>query len=105
MQTLRAVHERFPEVFGEPRGLGLLLGLPVIAPGTAAAIVDSLRETAGVLANAAGGNTLRFAPPLIVTPEQIDRLATALARAAQDLEISETIEPVRAGSSVRATSA
>ncbi len=82
MQGLEALHSRFPALFYMPRGLGLLLGLPVAQPLTAAAFVDALRTDHGILANAAGNNTLRFAPPLIVERPQIDRVVNALGAVA-----------------------
>ena len=68
---LRAIADEFPEVFDQPRGAGLLAGLPVKKPHDAAALVIYAREQKHVLLNKAGNNTLRFAPPLIVTAEQI----------------------------------
>ena len=78
MDALQQLAKRHPRSFGEPRGLGLLLGLPVLEPHTAAVFVDELRARHAILANAAGGNTLRFAPPLIVSEQQIDRVVSAL---------------------------
>jgi acetylornithine/N-succinyldiaminopimelate aminotransferase len=53
----------------EARGLGMLRGLEL--PGPAAPIIERCRE-AGVLVIQAGANVLRFAPPLIITREQLD---------------------------------
>jgi acetylornithine/N-succinyldiaminopimelate aminotransferase len=69
---------RFPKVFDAPRGLGLLLGLPVREPYEAKAIVAEVRDR-GLLLGTAGGNTIRFAPPLIVTEEQLDSAVALLA--------------------------
>lgn len=77
---------RYPDVYGEPRGIGLLAGLPVHPAHDAAQIVDGARMHSRVLVNKAGHNTIRLAPPLIATPEEIDRTFEALARAALPLQ-------------------
>jgi acetylornithine/succinyldiaminopimelate/putrescine aminotransferase len=59
-------------VLGEPRGMGLLIGVPVKAPYEASALAAAAREN-GLLIGTAGGNTLRFAPPLIVSAEECAR--------------------------------
>lgn len=66
-----------PEIFGMPRGRGLMLGLPVCTTHAAKAFVDDARLCEHLLLNAAGENTLRFVPPLVITSEQI---ADVLAR-------------------------
>ena len=67
---LAAIAHAHPTLFDEPRGLGLMLGLPVRAPYAAKTFV-----TAGfafnVILNAAGANTLRFVPPLIITEGEV----------------------------------
>jgi acetylornithine/succinyldiaminopimelate/putrescine aminotransferase len=68
---LRAIAREFPERFDEPRGVGLMLGLPVRPPYTAKAIVAAALE-GRLLVNAAGRNTLRFVPPLIIDAQEID---------------------------------
>ncbi len=70
LRALQQLTERFPDVFGEPRGLGALAALPVRSPHQASDLVARIRDN-GVLIGTAGGNTLRFAPPLIVSPEQL----------------------------------
>jgi acetylornithine/N-succinyldiaminopimelate aminotransferase len=72
-----------PGWFGPPRGLGLLIGLPVLAPHEASAVAAAAREC-GLLIGTAGGNTLRFAPPLIVSQADVGR-AVSLLQAAIDL--------------------
>jgi predicted acetylornithine/succinylornithine family transaminase len=54
----------------EVRGLGLLLGMELAVEG--GGIVDRCREQ-GLLINCAGGNVLRFTPPLVITMEDVDR--------------------------------
>jgi predicted acetylornithine/succinylornithine family transaminase len=84
---LHDVASEFPDIFGEPRGLGLLAGLPVKKPHDAATLVTHARENARVLLNKAGNNTMRFAPPLIVTEEQLTVAMSALRDAARSLSV------------------
>ncbi len=70
MAALKSLAEDYPEFFGQPRGMGLMLGLPVKGPEQAQAFVDLARDR-HLLINAAGHNTLRFIPPLIITEEDI----------------------------------
>ena len=58
-----------PDRVIEARGMGMLRALELREP--AARIIDACRNE-GVLVIQAGANVLRFAPPLIVTCEQID---------------------------------
>jgi acetylornithine/N-succinyldiaminopimelate aminotransferase len=69
-----------PAFLGPPRGLGLLIGVSVAAPYEAAAIVAQAREQ-GLLIGSAGGNTLRFAPPLVVSEAEVSRAVGVLASA------------------------
>jgi predicted acetylornithine/succinylornithine family transaminase len=59
------------------RGKGLLVGVQ-LAAGAAEVVRDAL--DAGFLISMAAGNVLRFAPPLIITEEEIDSLVEALDR-------------------------
>jgi predicted acetylornithine/succinylornithine family transaminase len=85
--ALRGVADDFPDMFSAPRGLGLLAGLPMKEPHDAATLVTHARKNAHVLLNKAGNNTLRFAPPLIVTEAQIDEAILALRAAAGSLAV------------------
>jgi predicted acetylornithine/succinylornithine family transaminase len=67
---LAAIARMWPQVFCEPRGHGLMLGLPVSEPHAAAAFVTPALDE-GLLINAAGRNTLRFVPPLIISANEI----------------------------------
>lgn len=68
------------ERFGDPRGIGLLRGLPVIEPFTAKSFAEAcLAER--LLINAAGSNTLRFAPPLVINEEDLREGLRRLRRA------------------------
>jgi acetylornithine/succinyldiaminopimelate/putrescine aminotransferase len=66
---LRMAERRRPRTRGA-RGRGLLQGL--VVEGEAAALVVRARER-GLLLSVAGGNVIRFAPPLIAAREQIEQ--------------------------------
>jgi acetylornithine/succinyldiaminopimelate/putrescine aminotransferase len=59
-----------------------MLGLPVREPHRAADFVARALDF-GLIINAAGRNTLRFVPPLIITPDEIrdgmERLRATIA--------------------------
>lgn len=75
---------RFPAIFGAPRGRGLLAGLPVFSPYDAVSIVAHARER-GLLLGTAGGNTVRFAPPLVVSADDVERSLAVLDAVASTL--------------------
>lgn len=68
LETLAA---EFPQAFAAPRGLGLIVGLPVREPYEAKSFVDAARIEQKFFINAAGSNTIRIVPPLIVSRDQI----------------------------------
>ncbi len=72
LSRLRANH---PSLVREVRGEGLLIGLEMTRD---ASKIVSMCLKKGFIINAIQGNILRFAPPLIITIEQIDALAGAL---------------------------
>ena len=76
-EQLALLHGDYAAKTGAPRGRGLLLGLPLSAETDGKAVVSAMLDK-GFLINCAGHNTLRFAPPLIVTRQQIDALLRAL---------------------------
>ncbi len=79
---LTAIAHSWPAVFEKPRGHGLMLGLPVIEGRRAADFVTRALDF-GLIVNAAGHNTLRFVPPLIISPSEIrdamERLRATIA--------------------------
>ena len=83
LQTgLQGLVERFPERCVEARGYGLLRGLELRTdpPDLTARVIEACRD-AGVLLNSAGGNVLRFAPPLIIEEGHIDHALEILSGA------------------------
>src|SRR5579875_2378316 len=77
---LAAIAREFSEVFDAPRGLGLMLGLPVREGRKAADFVAAGLDH-GVFLNSAGRNTLRFVPPLIMTADEVREGAQRLRAA------------------------
>lgn len=72
---LQKLVQDFPNTFSDERGLGLLRGLVMTteAASRGSEIVKNLFDR-GYLLNFAGGVALRFAPPLVVSPEECDEL-------------------------------
>jgi acetylornithine/N-succinyldiaminopimelate aminotransferase len=79
-EALARLAAAYPSVLGEPRGLGLLVGMPVVEPNEAQAIAAAARDR-GLLIGTAAGNTLRFAPPLVISEDQIERAVSLLQAA------------------------
>lgn len=75
---LRRLAERF-DVITEVRGLGLMVGAE--CKGDAASAIATAARDEGLLINTAGGNTLRFVPPLIITDADVDEALDRLERA------------------------
>lgn len=84
---LAAIAQELPAVFDAPRGFGLMLGLPVRPQYKAADFVPHGLDH-GLFINAAGRNTLRFVPPLIITADEVrdaaQRLRATIAAALRD---------------------
>ena len=74
------LRKRFPQLVSEVRGKGLILGLQLTQDPTP--IVTAARER-GLLIITAGGNTLRFVPPLVIEKEEIDEGMAILEQAMQ----------------------
>ncbi|HEY1855693.1 aspartate aminotransferase family protein [Acidocella sp.] len=79
LEKLRA---KYPTVFTEVRGMGLIVGLKCAVPNTAA---QNAAVAEGLLTVAAGDNVLRLVPPLIVREAECDEALARLDRAAQHL--------------------
>ena len=74
LSRLGEMGKRFPFV-KEARGKGLILGMELRLDGTS--IVKEMMQR-GFLINCTMGNVLRFLPPLIVTPKEVDEMIEAL---------------------------
>nr|WP_249419900.1 acetylornithine transaminase [Rhabdothermincola salaria] len=88
---LRHALQALPQV-AEVRGLGLLLAAELV-PGIDARRVAADALAAGLVVNAVTPSALRLAPPLVVTPDEIDEgvavLADLLADAARRTEAGQ----------------
>jgi predicted acetylornithine/succinylornithine family transaminase len=74
---LVAIARDYDDIFEAPRGIGLMLGLPVRDGREAKSFVNRGLDH-GVFLNAAGRNTLRFVPPLIISNDEIREAAVRL---------------------------
>jgi len=84
----------------DARGLGLLRGLALAPEYDLAAILAELRNR-GVLLSVAGGNVLRFSPPLTITTAELDEaleLIEAVLRAAEPKAAPSADSAKRTGS-------
>jgi acetylornithine/N-succinyldiaminopimelate aminotransferase len=76
---LAAFQNQFP-IVKEVRGLGLMWGLELAQEG--ADVVTACRER-GLLINCTQGNVIRMLPPLVVSPEELDKGLAILQEAFQ----------------------
>jgi acetylornithine/N-succinyldiaminopimelate aminotransferase len=76
---LESLVAKYPKVFAEVRGAGLLLGLRCVPPNTE--IIDKLIEN-GLLTVGAGENVIRLLPPLIIEDSHVEEAMSALDRVA-----------------------
>ncbi len=79
---LRGLAEKHPTIFGEVTGLGLMVGIKV-TPNNGDMLVK-LRDDYHTLVVKAGGNSIRFLPPLTVSKEEIDALIATLDKVAAE---------------------
>lgn len=80
-ESLEQLVNKYPNAL-EVRGMGLLLGL-TLESSAGDAVKKCLEK--GLMLTVAGGNTLRFTPPLIVTTEQIDQAVTIVDQVLAEL--------------------
>jgi predicted acetylornithine/succinylornithine family transaminase len=74
LKKLERLKRKYPFI-KEVRGKGLMIGLELDRQGKDV-VMDCLKR--GFLINCTNETVLRFIPPLVVTPEEIDRLVQAL---------------------------
>ena len=79
---LRAIVQKYPQLFDEVRGWGLINGLQ-IKPEITLTSVDVVKAAIeqGLLLVPAGPKVIRFVPPLIVSASEIDQAVQALESA------------------------
>jgi acetylornithine aminotransferase len=79
---LTGLAEMFPDLIStsphpSPRGKGFLIGVSMKEPSNAAKALKLARER-GLIVLSAGSDTIRIAPSLIVTKEEIDKAVDIL---------------------------
>lgn len=88
-ERLRSRLEQFignyPELFEEVRGVGLMLGLKM--KGEPRPFMVHLRDNHHLLTVAAGDETLRLLPPLVIGDAEIDEFFDKLSAAAADYQV------------------
>jgi acetylornithine/N-succinyldiaminopimelate aminotransferase len=72
---------KFPSIFVEARGKGLMVGLRCAEGVVNGEMVAALRS-AGLLSAGAGANVVRFVPPLIITDEHVAEAAAIIEKVA-----------------------
>ncbi|NQV57239.1 MAG: aminotransferase class III-fold pyridoxal phosphate-dependent enzyme, partial [Rhodospirillales bacterium] len=82
-QKLEDAAKAHPKVLGEVRGEGMLLGVAV--EPTNLDMVKAM-EAKGLLTVPAGGNVIRFIPPLVVTEGEIDEAIEIFDAVCRDFE-------------------
>ena len=75
LNDLRRLADKFPTIVREVRGLGLMIGAELDRDAEPA--VSAMRDR-GVLINGTDRTVLRFLPPLIVTPDQVEQTISSL---------------------------
>lgn len=89
LEDLRAMQSRFPEVIGDVRGRGLMIGVDLVEdadpskPNTTLALglVDAMRRRGYLLLpSGVNGNVLGLTPPFVLTDEQWQRFIEALEK-------------------------
>ena len=82
---LEQIAAKYPELCEGERGLGLMRGL-VLKQGVDARVALLRARERGVLLTIAGGQVLRFTPPLVVTDDEIEEAARRVSDALGSLE-------------------
>jgi predicted acetylornithine/succinylornithine family transaminase len=72
---LKQLKQKFPEIIGEIRGLGLMVGIDLKIP-VGEVVSACLKQR--LLVGSAGDNTLRLTPPLIIEEAEIETLLRIL---------------------------
>lgn len=84
-QSLASLADRYPDVVGEIRGQGLLVGLKAKVPNVQ--LVAAMRDE-GLLAAPAGDNVVRLLPPLIVTADEVHEAMGRIEAAVAGLSLA-----------------
>jgi predicted acetylornithine/succinylornithine family transaminase len=79
LEKLTELSKKYANIIEEVRGLGLLLGIQFKEQFKAADIA-TMFVTEGLLAASAGSNVVRFAPPLIIKEEHVEKAISIIDR-------------------------
>ncbi len=79
-RELEQLVAEYPQVFVEPRGAGLIVGLKCAVPNTE---VQDAFMAEGLLSVGAGDNVLRLVPPLVITDADIAEAFAMMRRGAR----------------------
>lgn len=77
LEKLKGIKNKYQDLIIDVRGLGLLCGIE-FKEDTPASDIGDLLVKDGLLTAAAGGNVIRFAPPLIINEQNIEMAITIL---------------------------
>ncbi|MGM0380861.1 MAG: aspartate aminotransferase family protein [bacterium] len=75
---------RTSEKVNPPRGRGLMLALPLDSSCSAAEVMNKARGN-GLIVGVAGGNSLRYVPPLILSAENIEEIIEKTRKTVESL--------------------
>ncbi len=82
LRALRSLQERYPDLLGDVRGLGLMVATEFPDKAAAKAVQRAcLEQRLLLLTCGTYENVIRWIPPLVVTAEQIDEAVTIFAKA------------------------
>ena len=88
LEGFLAVQEKYPDVLGEVRGRGLMIGVEFTMDEVGELVVAQLMKRGVCVAYALNNpRVLRFEPPLIINAEQVDHAISAFEES-----VTETAE-------------
>ncbi len=85
IEGLRNVHARFPDALADVRGMGMMIGVEFKVKDVAELSINGMARR-GVIAAYTLNNpyVIRFEPPVVITPEQVDQAVTAFSEAVEE---------------------
>jgi acetylornithine/N-succinyldiaminopimelate aminotransferase len=81
-QALAGIADRFPQIFVDARGAGLMRGLKCVVPQND---VASALRAKGLLTVNAGDNVVRMVPPLIIESQHVSEACAIIESVAREL--------------------